>query len=426
MNTTFLTVLLFAVFIVMGVPISAAMFLGMIVSVFTFDMYPLTTMATLFYRSLDNYILVAIPLFMLAGFAMTYGGMSRRIFDFSESLVGFLPGSLGSVNIVTSLIFGGMSGSSAADVGALGAIFIGAMKGSGYPLNYATSLTVAASTMAVIVPPSLLLIIYATVAGVSVGTQLLAGLFPGLLVAIILISYNTVLGVKNKWKTTVPFSLRNIMRTAKFGFVALVTPVIIMGGIITGYFTPTEASAVALLYAILVGALLLRELNGRKFYDLFYHGGRTCGIVALELSAALLFSNMMTIDGIPHTLAQFMSGLTHSTFLTMLLINLVLLLCGCFLNPGFTIIVMTPLLLPLAQSIGYSPYHFGVIMATNLAIGLLLPPVGICLYLGSVVSGLKVETLIRALFPFYVLLLACLVAIISMPALSLKLAEALK
>jgi C4-dicarboxylate transporter DctM subunit len=424
MNATYLTVILFAFFIFIGVPISASMFLGMMVSVFAFDTYPLATMATLFYRSLDNYILVAIPLFMLAGFAMTYGGMSRRIFDFSESLVGFLPGSLGSVNIVTSLIFGGMSGSSAADVGALGAIFIGAMTKGGYPLTYATAVTVAASTMAVIVPPSLLLIIYATVAGLSVGTQLMAGLLPGFLVAIVLITYNTVLGVKNKWKNTLPFSFSNILHTAKFGFVALVTPVIIMGGIITGYFTPTEASAVALLYAILVGALLLRELDGKKFYNLFYHGGRTCGIVALELSAALLFSNLMTIDGIPYAVAQFMHGLTSSSFLIMLLINLVLLLAGCFLNPGFTIIVMTPLLLPLAQSVGYSPIHFGVIMATNLAIGLLAPPVGICLYLGSVVSGLKVETLIRALAPFYVLLLACLLAIICLPSLSLSLSGA--
>ena len=426
MNATCLTVILFGLFIVLGVPISASMFLGMVVSVFVYDVYPLETMSTLFYRSLDNYILVAIPLFMLAGFAMTYGGMSRRIFDFSESLVGFLPGSLGSVNIVTSLIFGGMSGSSAADVGALGAIFIGAMKNGGYPLTYATAVTVAASTMAVIVPPSLLLIIYATVAGLSVGTQLMAGLFPGVLVALVLITYNTILGVKHKWKNTLPFRLSNVLHTAKFGFVALVTPVIIMGGIITGYFTPTEASAVALLYAILVGALLLRELNGKKFYQLFYHGGRTCGIVALELSAALLFSNMMTIDGIPHTVAQFMHGLTTSPALTMLLINLVLLLAGCFLNPGFTIIVMTPLLLPLATSVGYSPIHFGVIMATNLAIGLLAPPVGICLYLGSVVSGLKVESLIRALFPFYALLLACLLVIIGLPSLSLVLSGGVK
>jgi len=426
MNATYLTVILFAFFIFIGVPISASMFLGMMVSVFAFDTYPLATMATLFYRSLDNYILVAIPLFMLAGFAMTYGGMSRKIFDFSESLVGFLPGSLGSVNVVTSLIFGGMSGSSAADVGALGAIFIGEMKAGGYPLTYATAVTVAASTMAVIVPPSLLLIIYATVAGLSVGTQLMAGLLPGILVAVVLIGYNTVLGVKYKWKNTLPFRLSNILRKAKFGFVALITPVIIMGGIITGWFTPTEASAVALFYALLVGALLLRELDKKKFCELFYHGGRTCGIVALELSAALLFSNLMTIDGIPQVIVLFMHGLTTNRFLIMLLINLVLLVAGGFLNPGFTIIVMTPLLLPLAQSIGVSPIHFGVIMATNLAIGLLLPPVGICLYLGSVVSGLKVETLIRALMPFYVLLLACLAAIIFIPALSLRFVDAMK
>jgi C4-dicarboxylate transporter DctM subunit len=426
MNATYLTVILFAFFIFIGVPISASMFLGMMVSVFAFDTYPLATMATLFYRSLDNYILVAIPLFMLAGFAMTYGGMSRKIFAFSESLVGFLPGSLGSVNVVTSLIFGGMSGSSAADVGALGAIFIGEMTNGGYPLTYATAVTVAASTMAVIVPPSLLLIIYATVAGLSVGTQLMAGLLPGILVAVVLIGYNTVLGVKNKWKNTLPFRLSNILRTAKFGFVALITPVIIMGGIITGWFTPTEASGVALFYALLVGALLLRELDKKKFYALFYHGGRTCGIVALELSAALLFSNLMTIDGIPQVIVQVMHSLTSNPFLIMLLINMVLLVAGGFLNPGFTIIVMTPLLLPLAQSVGVNPIHFGVIMATNLAIGLLVPPVGICLYLGSVVSGLKVETLIRALLPFYVLLLACLLAIICLPSLSMKFVGVMK
>jgi C4-dicarboxylate transporter DctM subunit len=245
-------------------------------------------------------------------------------------------------------------------------------------------------------------------------------------VAIVLITYNTVLGVRNKWKTTLPFRFSSILHTAKFGFVALVTPVIIMGGIITGYFTPTEASAVALLYAILVGAVLLKELDAKKFYQLFYHGGRTCGIVALELSAALLFSNLMTIDGIPQIIVQFMHGLTTNAFVIMLLINAVLLVAGGFLNPGFTIIVMTPLLLPLAQSIGVNPIHFGVIMATNLAIGLLIPPVGICLYLGSVVSGLKVETLIRALLPFYVLLLACLLAIICMPALSMSLAGVTK
>jgi C4-dicarboxylate transporter DctM subunit len=426
MKATYLTLILCALFILIEVPISTSIMLGMIISVLALQPYPMETMATLFYHSLNNYILVAIPLFMLAGLAMSYGGMSRRIFNFSEALVGFLPGSLGAVNVTTSLIFGGMSGSSAADVAALGSIFIGEMKKGGYSLSYATALTVAASTMAVIVPPSLLLIIYATVAGLSVGTQLMAGLLPGILVAVAMISYNTALGVKNKWKNTQPLRMLNILRTAKYGFIALMTPVIIMGGILTGWFTPTESSAVALVYALMVGAVVFRELNIKKIYFLFYHGGRTCGIVALELAAGLLFANLMTIEGIPEILVQHINAATSNPVLIMLMINLVLLLAGCFLNPGFSIIVLTPLLLPLAQGIGVHPIHFGVIMATNLAIGLLAPPVGICLYLGSVVSGLKVERIIRALLPFYVLLILCLIIIIYVPFLSMRLVDMMK
>lgn len=418
MSATLLTVILFFIFMFMGVPVSVSMMLGLILSVLVFDMYAMISIATLFYSSLDSYLLVAIPLFMLAGIAMSFGGVARRIFDFSESILGFLPGSLGAVNITASMIFGGLSGSSVADVAGLGSVEIKEMKIRNYPLKYATALTIASSTMAVIIPPSILLIIYATIANASVGEMLAAGLVPGLFVAALMITANTYLAIRNRWTPLKNFSVRKVIKTGTIGIPAMLAPVIILGGIFFGTFTPTEASAVAFIYCIVIGMLFYRELNFKKLYRIVYEGGRTTGIVALELAAGLLFSNLITIEGIPDILTQHIAGLTQNPILIMLMINIVLLFTGMFLNPGFSIIVFTPLLLPLAESIGYSPIHFGIIMVTNLALGLITPPVGACLYMGSVVSGLRVEQIIRPLIPFYFVLVIALICIILLPQLS--------
>ncbi len=418
MSATLLTVILFFVFMFMGVPVSVSMMLGLILSVLVFDMYAMISIATLFYSSLDSYLLVAIPLFMLAGIAMSFGGVARRIFDFSESILGFLPGSLGAVNITASMIFGGLSGSSVADVAGLGSVEIKEMKIRNYPLKYATALTIASSTMAVIIPPSILLIIYATIANASVGEMLAAGLVPGLFVAALMITANTYFAIRSKWTPLKNFSFRNVIKTGTIGIPAMLAPVIILGGIFFGTFTPTEASAVAFIYCIVIGMFFYRELNFKKLYRIVYEGGRTTGIVALELAAGLLFSNLITIEGIPDILTHHIAGLTQNPILIMLMINIVLLFAGMFLNPGFSIIVFTPLLLPLAESIGYSPIHFGIIMVTNLALGLITPPVGACLYMGSVVSGLRVEQIIRPLIPFYFVLILALICIILFPQLS--------
>ncbi len=418
MSATLLTIILFFVFMIMGVPVSVSMILGLILSVLFFDMYAMISIATLFYSALDSYLLVAIPLFMLAGIAMSFGGVARRIFDFSESILGFLPGSLGAVNITASMIFGGLSGSSVADVAGLGSVEIKEMKARNYPLKYATALTIASSTMAVIIPPSILLIIYATIANASVGEMLAAGLVPGIFVAFLLIAANTILAIRNQWTPLRNFSARKILRTGYVGIPAMLAPVIILGGIFFGTFTPTEASAVAFIYCILIGILFYRELNFKKLYNIVYEGGRTTGIVALELAAGLLFSNLITIEGIPGILTESIAGFTQNPILIMLMINIVLLVAGMFLNPGFSVIVFTPLLLPLAESIGYGPLHFGIIMVTNLALGLITPPVGACLYMGSVVSGLRVEQIIRNLVPFYIVLAIALIFIILLPQMS--------
>lgn len=418
MSATLLTIILFFVFMIMGVPVSVSMILGLILSVLFFDMYAMISIATLFYSALDSYLLVAIPLFMLAGIAMSFGGVARRIFDFSESILGFLPGSLGAVNITASMIFGGLSGSSVADVAGLGSVEIKEMKARNYPLKYAAALTIASSTMAVIIPPSILLIIYATIANASVGEMLAAGLVPGVFVAFLLIVANTIMAIRNKWTPLKKFSSRKMIQTGYVGIPAMLAPVIILGGIFFGTFTPTEASAVAFIYCIVIGVLFYRELNFKKLYQIVYEGGRTTGIVALELAAGLLFSNLITIEGIPSILAQSIADLTQNPILIMLMINIILLFAGMFLNPGFSIIVFTPLLLPLAESIGYSPLHFGIIMVTNLALGLITPPVGACLYMGSVVSGLRVEKIISNLVPFYIVLAIALIAIILLPQLS--------
>ena len=423
MTATYLTVILFFILMMAGVPISVSLMLGLVTSLVVFDVYPLMSVVTLFYNSLDSYLLVAIPLFMLAGIAMSHGGMAKRIFDFSEALLSYLPGSLGSVNIMASMIFGGLSGSSIADVAGLGAVEIKEMVNRKYPLKYATAVTVASSTMAVIIPPSILLIIYATIANTSVGAALAAGLVPGLLITLLLIVINTVFAVRNNWSKPVRFSIKKVARTSVSGLPALLAPVIILGGIFMGTFTPTEASAIAFVYSIVIGAFFYRELNLKKLFRVMYEGGRTTGIVALELAAGLIFSNLITIEGIPEILTVMITDMAPQPWVIMVLINIILLVAGMFLNPGFSIIVFTPLLLPLAESIGIDALHFGVIMVTNLALGLITPPVGACLYIGSVVSGLKVEALIRDLIPFYLIIVIALVVIIFLPQLSQGFAE---
>jgi len=418
MKATYLAILLFFIFVALDTPISVSLILGIVVSLFIFDVYPLMSVATLFYSSLDSYLLVAIPLFMLAGAAMSHGGIAHRIFNFSESLLGFLPGSLGSVNILGSMLFSGMSGSSVADIAGLGPIEIREMVKRNYPLPYATAITIASSTLAVVIPPSILLIIYATIANVSVGKALAAGLIPGILIAVLLIALNTWFAVRRKWSRTMPFSIKHVASSSLSGFPALLAPAIILGGIFTGVFTPTEASAIALVYCLIISFLVYRELTRKKLNRIVYEGGRTTGIVALELASGLLFSNLMTVEGIPEILTDTITGVSSNPYIIMFLINITLLVAGTFLNPGFSIIVFTPLLLPLVQTAGFDPLHFGVIMIANLALGLITPPVGACLYVGSVISGLPVEKLIKELIPFYFTLLLGLIAIILLPQLS--------
>jgi C4-dicarboxylate transporter DctM subunit len=311
-----------------------------------------------------------------------------------------------------------MSGSSVADVAGLGSIEIKEMVQRNYGLKYATAITVTSSTMAVVMPPSILLIIYATIANVSVGAALAAGLVPGVVTGLFLILTNTGIALKKFKVKTVAFSFRRVVNTGLSGLPALLAPAIILGGIFLGTFTPTEASAIAFLYALALGLFFYRELNADKLYKILYEGGRTSGIVALELAAGLLFANLMTLEGIPSILVELMAGAQAPPFLIMLGLSGILLLAGMFLNPGFSIIVFTPLLLPIAESIGYDPLHFGVIMVMNLALGLITPPVGACLYMGSVVSGLPVEQIIGQLKPFYLLMLFLLLLIIIVPQLS--------
>ena len=418
MKATYLAILLFALFVALDTPVSVSLILGIVISIAVFDLYPLMTVATLFYSALDSYLLVAIPLFMLAGAAMSHGGIAHRIFNFSESVLGFLPGSLGAVNVMGSALFSGMSGSSVADVAGLGPIEIREMVKRNYPLPYATAITLASSTLAVIIPPSILMIIYAAIANVSVGKALAAGLVPGLLIALLLILLNTWFALKNQWARTIPFSLKAVVTTGVSGMPALLAPAIILGGIFAGFFTPTEASAVALVYCLLVSALVYRELDRSKLHRIVYEGGRTTGIVALELASGLLFSNLMTIEGIPDLMTASMTDVSDNPYIIMLMINATLLLAGMLLNPGFSIIVFTPLLLPLAQSAGFGVLHFGVIMTANLALGLITPPVGACLYVGSVISGLPVEKLIRETLPFYAVLCLGLILIVLFPQLT--------
>ncbi|MFZ7120270.1 MAG: TRAP transporter large permease [Eubacteriaceae bacterium] len=419
MNAFPLTVLLFFLFMILGIPIAAGLILSLVITNIFFGIYPFVTMATLIYRALDSYVLIAVPLFLLAGISMSIGGVSNRIFNFSESLVGPIRGSMGNVNVLASMFFGGMSGSSVADVAGLGKIEIKEMTERGYPIEYSTAVTVASATMSVIIPPSILLVIYAVTNGLSVGNMLLAGLFPGILIGIVLLIFNIYMSSKNNWGAPTKFSISNVWERGKYGFLAILTPLIILVGIFSGSFTPTEASAVAFVYALFLGIFVFKGLKLNQIPEILYEGARTTGIVALSLCGGLLFANFLALENVPQQITDLFLSVTSNPILIMLGINFILLVAGMFLNTGFCIIVFSPIFLPLVTQMGYSPIHFGIIMVCNLAIGLTTPPVGACLYAGSAVSGLKLEVIAKWLLPFWVCLLFTLFLIVIFPWLSL-------
>lgn len=372
------------------------------------------------YNGIDSFPLMAIPFFMLAGELMNRGGITIRLVEFSQALMGHFRGGLAHVNVLSSMLFAGLSGSAVADTSALGSMLIPAMEREGYTRRFAAAITAASSVIGPIIPPSGIMIIYAYVMGESVAALFLAGIVPGILVGVGLMIAVKLMAdrygfpasrSKATWGERGQASLK--------AFFPLLTPVIILGGILAGVFTPTEAAAVAVAYAIVIGMFVLRTLRLSDLPDVLMRAAMTSAVVLLLVGAAMAFKTVVSLSYAPQILADWILSLSQNPLVLLFLINLLLFVVGMFLDAGPAIIILGPILGPIFVSLGVDSIHFAIIMSVNLTVGLATPPMGLVLFVASSVSGERVETIARAILPFLFVEIIVIFLITFMPEISM-------
>ncbi len=373
---------------------------------------PLSTIVMNMVKGANVFVLQAVPFFILAGALMGAGGISDRLIVLSKALIGWMRGGLAMVNILASMFFGGISGSATADTSSIGSILIPMMRKEGYDADFATTVTMASSIQGLLVPPSHNFVIFAMAAGgVSVGRLFMAGLFPGIFLGIALMVYSYIVSRAKNYPKGAPFNLKLALVSTYHAAWGLMTVLIVVVGVVGGIFTATEAAAIAVLWAIFVTFVVYREIPVRAFYGVLTSTMKTLAIVMVLISAAGAFGFLVAYLRIPTVFAEAMLGLTSNRVVILVLINLLLLFLGTLTGMSALIVIMTPILLPIVTHFGMSPVHFGVVMILNLGIGLITPPVGGVLFIGSAISGLSIEKLSKAMVPFYVVMVGVLLAI---------------
>jgi tripartite ATP-independent transporter DctM subunit len=372
------------------------------------------------YNGIDSFPLMAIPFFMLAGELMNRGGITMRLVEFSQAFMGHLRGGLAHVNVLSSMLFAGLSGSAVADTSALGSMLIPAMEKQGYTRKFAAAITAASSVIGPIIPPSGIMIIYAYVMGESVAALFLAGVIPGAMVGIGLMLMVKIMANKYDFPVaTNKYSWPERGQASIKAFFPLLTPVIILGGILGGIFTPTEAAAVAVAYALFIGLFVLRTLKISDLSGVITRAGITSSVVLLLVGAAMAFKTVVSLSHAPEQLAAFILTLTSNPLLLLFLINILLFIVGMFLDAGPAIIILGPILGPIFVGLGIDPIHFAIIMSVNLTVGLATPPMGLVLFVASAVSGERVEAIAKAILPFLAVEIVVIFLITYIPALSM-------
>jgi len=369
----------------------------------------------------DSFPLIAVPFFILAGNLMNTAGITNRIYDFATAAVGWLRGGLGHVNVVGSVIFAGMSGTAVADAGGLGTIEIKAMRDHGYPDHFSVGITAASSTIGPIIPPSLPMVIFGVMANVSIGQLFVAGIVPGLLMAGAMMIYVTWYAHRHNIGRDQAFHIPTLGRSFLRAIPALFTPVLLIGGMSSGAFTPTEAAIAACAWALILGVFLYRSLNVKQFYRISLETIETTASVLIIVGAASLFGWVLTTTRITEQLTSGLLSITTNPLMLLLIINIILLIVGCFMETIAAISILVPIFMPAITKLGIDPVQFGVIMVLNLMIGLLTPPVGMVLFVLSRVAKMSFDKTVMAVLPFLFPLVAVLVAISAFPILTLYL-----
>ena len=382
---------------------------------------PMEFPATSMVRQLDSFTLLAIPLFIYVGSLMNHGEITRKIFDFADSVVGHYDGGLAQVNIITSLIFSGISGSALADIGGVGRVLIKTMKDAGYDADYSAALTSASATVGPIFPPSIPLILYGIIAEVSVLQLLLAGALPALVtVGFLMLGTVYIAKTEDLPSNSERAGTREIVRSFLLAFPALFTPVVLIYGMLGGYFSPTEAAGFTVLYILLINTAVYRITDPRYIWDAAVETAETTGTIVIILAAASVFSFVLSVESIDTLFAQTLFSVSTNPIVVLLIVNAVLLFIGLFLDPIAALVMMTPIVVPALVEVGIDPVHIGVIMVFNLMLGLLTPPLGLSVYLSADISGSPVASVFRRTKVYYVILAVALLVITFYPPLSLS------
>lgn len=422
MSTSAIAILLlvggFIALIILRVPIPIALVASTAVTMIYLDL-PLMTMVQQMAKSINSFSLMAVPFFILAGEIMGAGGISDKIVDFANAIVGRFRGGLACVNCLDSMFFGGISGSAVADVSSLGSIVIPTMVKSGYGRDFSIALTVTTSCQGVLIPPSHNMIFFALAAGgVSVGKLFLGGAIPGILLGGALMAYSLFISVKRNYPKGEAMGLKQILLVTKDAIIALFTAIIIMGGVTLGWFTATESAAIACIYAFLISMFVYKKLKWKDIPRILGNVVNTLCLSFSLIAAAGAFGYVLAFLKVPALLTNFLLSITDNRIILLLLINLMLLCLGCIMDMAPIIFIVTPILLPVVTALGMDPVHFGIMMIFNLAIGLCTPPVGSALFVGCAVGKSSIERVTKELLPMYAVMITCLLLVTFVPALS--------
>jgi C4-dicarboxylate transporter DctM subunit len=390
----------FAFFLLIGIPIAFVLGLTPFVAFFLEGEIPHMLAAQRIFTGMDNPVLMAVPFFILAGNIMSAGGMTQRLVAFCNVLVGSFRGGLAYINVVISMLFAGITGAAVADTSAVGSILIPAMKKEGYDVDFSTAVTATSSTIGPIVPPSIPFIIYGVLGEVSIASLFLAGFIPGALLGLSQMGVVAYYARKRNYPKGSLISVREALKATFDAALVLMMPLIILGGILTGIFTPTESACVAVFYALIISLFVYRDIRPIDLPKIIINTAVTSSLVMLVIGTASIFSWLLASEEIPQYITETVINITHNRIAILLLLNMVLLMVGTFMETTASLIILTPVLLPLMNKIGVDPLHFGVIIVLNLVIGLTTPPVGVCLFIACAIGEIKLEQITKAILPF--------------------------
>ena len=411
--------IVFVATLFIDIPIAVCLGIAAVVAMIVGDMSLMVVPQTMF-TAVNSFSLMAIPFFVLAGNIMASGGISRRLVNFANLLIGGIRGGLALTSILASMIFAAISGSCPATTAAIGSLMIPEMKENGYEIDFAAATVAAAGTVGQVIPPSVPMVTYCVLAGCSVGKLFLAGIGPGILMGLAMMIIARRYAVTKHVPVT---KTKKSFKEAGMIFIdslwAILMPVIILGGIYSGIFTPTESAAVAVVYGLLVGRFIYKDLHMKELVDILAKSAAGTAVIMLIMGTAGSFSWVLTSQRIPQLISKTLLGLTTNKYVLLLLFNIVLLIAGCFLNPSAAVILLTPILLPVLTQVGVSPYLVGIVMIVNLAVGQVTPPVGSCLYVACNIAHIKLEPLVKAIMPYIVILIAVILAITYIEPISL-------